>query len=178
MTSMLGVTSNYDIENRVSQISGTFGAEYYGYGLGGRRVFAKYSDGTAQVFFYGTGGVLMATYDWNNGLHNPKRVMYFAGKIIQWQGAPVAQDRLSSVRVKNNYSSEVSSYYPLGEERAATTQNRPKFATYFRDGTSGLDYAINRYYSCSIGRFTSPDLYAGSANPANAHIIMSKCMKS
>jgi RHS repeat-associated protein len=165
---MPGVTLSYDIENRVSQISGSFGTEYYGCGLAGRRIYVKYPDGTAKVFFYGAGGELMATYDWSGYLSNPKRVMYFAGKMIQWQGAPVALDRLDSVRVKNNSSSEVSSYYPFGEERTATSQNRPKFATYFRDGTAGLDYAQQRYYSSTLGRFLTPDPYGGSAKPESS----------
>jgi len=47
-----------------------------------------------------------------------------------------------------------------------TTQNRDKFATYFRD-SSGLDYALNRYYSSSHGRFLTPDPYVASASLTN-----------
>jgi len=53
---------------------------------------------------------------------------------------------------------ETLRYFPWGEERTTTTQNRDKFATYHRDST-GLDYALNRYYSSSHGRFLTPDPY-------------------
>ena len=36
-----------------------------------------------------------------------------------------------------------------------------KFATYYRDGTSLLDYARNRYYSSTLGRFMSADPLPG-----------------
>ncbi len=36
-----------------------------------------------------------------------------------------------------------------------------------RDDVTGLDYAQNRYYARSIGRFTSPDPFGGSVNPGN-----------
>jgi len=42
-----------------------------------------------------------------------------------------------------------------------------KFATYYRDGTTALDYANQRYYGRTIGRFLTADPYGGSANPAN-----------
>ena len=48
-------------------------------------------------------------------------------------------------------------YYPYGEERVATANDRDKFATYFRDSSTGLDYAMNRYYGSNLGRFTTPD---------------------
>ena len=44
----------------------------------------------------------------------------------------VAEDRLGSI----------GKYYPYGqEEPSATTNGTEKFATYFRDAETGLDYA-------------------------------------
>ncbi len=38
-------------------------------------------------------------------------------------------------------------YYPYGQERpSATTNGSEKFATYFRDAETGLDYADQRYF--------------------------------
>ena len=42
-----------------------------------------------------------------------------------------------------------------------------KFATYRRDSESLLDYAWNRYYDNTTGRFLTPDPYKGSADPYN-----------
>jgi len=40
-----------------------------------------------------------------------------------------------------------------------------KFATYWRDGFTGLDYARQRYYSSRSGRFLTADPYRASAGP-------------
>src|SRR5579859_903538 len=50
-----------------------------------------------------------------------------------------------------------------------TAQDRAKFATYYRDSTTGLDYAQNRYYASTLGRFTSPDPFkaAGTGLPSD-----------
>src|SRR5690348_1839749 len=59
------------------------------------------------------------------------------------------QDRLGSI----------GKYYPYGEERnySALPNDQVKFATYTRDGVSGLDYADQRYYTSQLGRFMTPD---------------------
>ena len=72
--------------------------------------------------------------------------MYFAGRLV----GPV--DRLGSV----SQGTENLRFYPYGEEEGNTTQDRDKWATYYRD-TTNLDYARNRYYSSQIGRFLTPD---------------------
>jgi RHS repeat-associated protein len=90
--------------------------------------------------------------------------MYFAGKLIRSNSKPVVLDRLGSVHAwidaQNNV--EKTTYYPFGEERQVTNQNRRKFGTYKRDAFSGLDYAEQRYYSSALGRFITPDPYEGS----------------
>ena len=43
--------------------------------------------------------------------------------------------------------------FPYGEEYTTTTQDTDKFGTYFRDSTTALDYARNRYYSNRLARF-------------------------
>jgi RHS repeat-associated protein len=87
--------------------------------------------------------------------------LYFAGRLIRSNNNWVVTDRLGSV-VKSG--TETLRYFPWGEERNTTTQNRDKFGAYFRDST-GLDYALNRYYSSSHGRFLTPDPYYSSAGP-------------
>jgi RHS repeat-associated protein len=44
---------------------------------------------------------------------------------------------------------------------------RAKLTPYFRDGTTALDYAQQRYYSSTLGRFLSADPYRNSAGPAD-----------
>ncbi len=87
--------------------------------------------------------------------------LYFGSKVIVSKSGPVLRDRLGSSRTGG------SKYFPYGEEQQVTAQDRDKFGTYYRDGTTGLDYAQNRYYANTLGRFTSPDPYMPSGGPAD-----------
>ena len=65
-----------------------------------------------------------------------------------WQNVFV--DRLASV-VKRTTSTDRSvsrwttlQYRAYGQEKEVTAQDRDKFATYLRDGVTGLDYAQQR----------------------------------
>ncbi|MEW5979097.1 MAG: RHS repeat-associated core domain-containing protein [Acidobacteriota bacterium] len=83
------------------------------------------------------------------------------GQIISM----VVTYRLGSVRMRTNFATASSDIilqsarlYPFGEELSpATANDRDKFATYHRDNSTGLDYAMNRYYGSTLGRFISPD---------------------
>jgi len=140
------------------------GTEQYGYDPSGQRVW-KQTSSRSMVYFYGVDGTLLGTY--GDGADSDYNV-YFAGKQIwaertpsgSMQPGPVALDRLGSVVSGTRY-------FPYGDEPSTTTQDRVKFATYYRDSTSTLDYARNRYYSRSIARFTTPDPFGGSATFAN-----------
>ena len=56
---------------------------------------------------------------------------YFGGKMLTEKGVAVFTDRLGSVRANSN--GESFSYFPWGEERGGTADNRTKFAGYYRD---------------------------------------------
>jgi len=47
-----------------------------------------------------------------------------------------------------------------------TAQDRDKFAIYYRDGTTELDYAQNRYYANTLGRFLTPDPNSANVGPS------------
>ena len=80
----------------------------------------------------------------------------YEARLVVW-------DRLGSRR---NPAGVRASYYPYGEERDAIVgDDRDKFATYWRDGFTGLDYARQRYYSSRSGRFLTADPYRASAGP-------------
>jgi RHS repeat-associated protein len=59
-------------------------------------------------------------------------------------------------------------------EYTATANDMEKYATYTRDTLTGLDYAVNRYYSSIWGRFISPDPSGANAvdvqNPTSWNI--------
>jgi RHS repeat-associated protein len=176
LTAMPGSTFVYDIENRMVQVTSS-GSEYYGYDPWNRRVWkTTTTDGAGKIFFYGAMGELMGTYSCGAGCSGtPPTVetnLHFAGKLIRWDNGAVVLDRLGGVVKRSNifaspWINQTSNYYPFGEERTATGQDRTKFATYYRDNKTGFDYAMNRYYNSSWGRFTTADPSGGSASPAN-----------
>src|SRR6185437_2551447 len=99
--------------------------------------------------------------------------VYFAGKLIS-DGNQVCsggnctravfQDQVGTNRASG------ARFYPYGDEIGgftATSNDREKFGTYVRDSFSGLDYADQRYYASSYGRFNTADPFAGSAGPGN-----------
>ncbi|MCX6596982.1 MAG: RHS repeat-associated core domain-containing protein [Acidobacteria bacterium] len=91
------------------------------------------------------------------------RTLYFAGQQVKVEGRYGVggyvewpqPDRLSSN----------ARHHPYGEERG-TSSTEYKFATYQRE-SSGLDYAMNRYYSSVYGRFLSSDPYRASGGPSD-----------
>ena len=93
--------------------------------------------------------------------------VYFLGKVISEEGNAVQVDRLGSVRSGGPGGLGHQAQYPYGVEYSATANDREKYATYTRDSVTGLDYAMNRYYTSQWGRFTSPDRSWKSANPRN-----------
>ena len=88
---------------------------------------------------------------------------YFGGRLVGQQLGvniyePVIQDRLGSV----------GKYYPYGEERNSPQlpNDQVKFATYTRDSATGNDYADQRYYTSTLGRFMTPDPYRSTPSGA------------
>jgi RHS repeat-associated protein len=72
----------------------------------------------------------------------------------------VAQDRVGTNRANG------ARFYPFGDEITSTSNDREKFATYTRDSYTGLDYADQRFYASTYGRFNTPDpskITSGSA---------------
>ena len=156
-------TYTYDVANRLVSNGAVYNPR-------NQRVF----DGP-HIYLYTPDGKLAGKYQANWSQYGSQALlplsgqpnMYFAGKLIQEQGQWVMTDRLGSVRL-NAHTGERSSYRPYGAEWAPTTSDqRTKFATYYRDST-GLDYAGQRYYSNVTGRFLTPDPYmANNGGPGD-----------
>jgi RHS repeat-associated protein len=150
-----GMTLAYDAANRVSAV----GNEGYLYGGDNLRMY-KSKNGSEELHVYGAYGERLGVYSIQAipGGGPPtyyftmaSTALYFAGRLLE------AQDRLGSV----------GTYYPYGEEYAPTGQDGDKYATYFGDAATNLQYAKNRYYSSAMGRFLTPDPYRASGGPAD-----------
>ncbi len=141
-------------------------------GSGGRWYNSQYGTTNCEAYFYGATGQKLESYSCQYASGSLGATLegintYFAGKMLSEKGVFIATDRLGSVRGDSNGVN--MSYYPCGEERGqGTTDNRAKFASYYRD-MPGQDYANARYYSASSGSFWSPDPKGnGAADTADA----------
>ena len=170
MTNVNGFALGYDNENRLL----TAGTDTYDYAPDNKRIYKMSGQGNnqAEYVYYYSGSKKLATYQviyyTPPGANQQTRFffrltsanIYFGGKLVKAEGSPVMTDRLGSVAGTR--------LFPYGEERnPATANERTKFATYFRDNSTGLDYAMNRYFSSQHGRFTSPDPSGSSGKPIN-----------
>jgi RHS repeat-associated protein len=147
---------SYDPANRLAAA----GTEQYWYGPDNRRVYRRTASGQELLSFW-WGGRLLMEYQ------------------IQFDGTTITRTRTASYEyfggrrvgeVNDRLSSEMSNgkrYFPYGEERAVTAGSGYKFATYWRESASGLDYADQRWYSSVAGRFLTADPYQASGGVGN-----------
>jgi len=163
-TAMTGASGlSYDVDNRLLGVTTQTSTEQYGY-LADNKRFWKSATAGESYYLYGVGGQRILTYTATlpGGVltfgANPKMDVAFGGRVIRVNGAAVVQDRLGSVVTRSIGSGAVDQhrYYPYGEEIETTTGDRNKFGTYHRDQT-GLDYADQRYFESSTGRFMTVD---------------------
>jgi len=159
-----GLTLGYDEANRLTSATPTSGGtERYGYAPDNKRVFKRTAAGGESFTFYGGLGEKLGTYGWADVMGTGDCAsgclllagatnVWFGGRLIS-DGSPTYEDRLGSNRATS------ATPYPYGE-------NVPQFATYTQDW-SALDYADQRYYASSYGRFNTPDPYTASVGPAD-----------
>ena len=164
MTSGVGATLTYDSSNRMlsaAEVSG--GTEYYGYSPDNKRMYRLTASGTEEWTFYGGYGEKLGVFQYSTsaGLYPVRSNVYFAGRTILDDNFPVFQDRVGTNRANG------ARFMPFGDEITSTSNDREKFATYTRDSYTGLDYADQRFYASTYGRFNTPDPSGGSVNPGN-----------
>jgi len=202
------MTMDYDLSNRLKQVTHPHGTEQYGYAPDNRRVWRSAGrtalcsgmddSGSSiptgcgeaareQLVFYSPGGQKMGVY----GLNPSQRGQYVAitaseenvfyggrlvGKrlvIVSGTGSGLVSD-FTADRLQSK--GDGSRFYPYGESKTGVAgDDREQFATYTRDGGSGLDYADQRFYSALIGRFLSTDPagaglnHYADADPSNGY---------
>jgi RHS repeat-associated protein len=159
----------YDVENRLMAPTWLNNTTRYAYAPDNKRVWrgvwqtgpgAQTAD---EITFWSVTGQRVGMYSLmpfsDSGTLRAQQTSveyYFGGKLVKNSQGWVHADRLGSV----------GKYYPYGQERPSATGNGvEKFATYFRDAETGLDYAVNRYQAPGQGRFLSPDRYVASGGP-------------
>ena len=98
--------------------------------------------------------------------------VYFGGKFISKGSYNVtgSGDYVSLTAVAADRLGSIGKFYPYGVERpSATANDKEKFTGYFRDASTGLDYADQRYHQPGVGRFMTPDSKANAkaSNPGS-----------
>ena len=178
MVSGAGATLGHDVSNRLAWANAVSGEqETYEYAPDNKRVHRHTSAETDEYTLYGVMGEKLAVYSLQTGTNNgvpfatftPLRISVWFGKKLIWENGPVLSDRTGNNRavpLGGTYYS-LSQYYPYGDESPVTANDRTKFATYTRDSYTGFDYADQRYYASTYGRFNTPDPYMASAKGAN-----------
>jgi RHS repeat-associated protein len=158
-------TYAYDAENRM--VSVDLGATAsYSYDVSNQR-FKKVTGGATTHYVWQASQVI-AEHDGGTGAVLADNV-YFGSRMIAKASGPVTQyflsDRLSE-RVTLDSSGTVlgrQAQLPFGEDFAESgTQEKHHFTSYERDDESGTDYAVNRQYSQSVGKFLRVDPSNGS----------------
>ena len=174
MTSGSGATMVYDEANRISSAAATGGGiEYYGYSADSKRFYKYTSVGTEQLTFFGARGEKLGVYSLastGSSISPVSTNIWFAGKAIVESNEPAYMDRLGTNRggyFSGSFGGTGTRFYPYGEEITSTTNDHEKFATYTRDDYTKLDYADQRYYASTYGRFNTADPYQASGGPAS-----------
>jgi RHS repeat-associated protein len=141
-----GNTYAYDAENRIVKVNGT--AAFYAYDSNNRRV--RKTIGTVTTYYIWEGGDVIAEY--GNGQPQGSGGLKF-----------YHADKLSTRMITNSSGAVVGTqdHLPFGEDAGVSGESeKHRFTKYERDAT-GTDYAVNRQYSNSTGRFLRPDPVVG-----------------
>ncbi|MDQ6677473.1 MAG: hypothetical protein M3Z09_09270, partial [Acidobacteriota bacterium] len=181
MTQQCAPEYTYDIRNRLTRVATSssgavdvsghtdISSEVYVYTADNKRVSTVRANGnTAQVFYvYGAKSEIAAICT----------SQLFGGEPVcdpRQNFLPVTVDRVGSVAANPaGYNiSPPRHYMPYGEQinpdpAASPFPGTTNFASYFHDQTTGLNYADQRFYSSTYGRFMSADPYAGSSSLFN-----------
>ncbi len=171
-----GDSLKYDVENRLwwGQSSNASNGNGYGYSPSNERVYKSvwtysqvngWSTASEEITYWGIGGQRMGSYTLSATLGGVSLTatgynVYFGSKLVRKIDAGG-----SATIVKADRLGSFGKFAPYGEERTPTADNADKFATYYRDGDTGLDYAVNRYYASGSGRFLTPDPGMTGARP-------------
>ena len=162
--------NTYDAENRMTgaliAVQGT-GLSYYdsyGYDAQNKRIWGNtptYDQISGNVsdsqryYFYGADGKLMVQF---TPVYAPRSIG--AAASLTWQNGPTRVYFASRMLGNEDRLGSRGKYFPYGEDRTSPPSppnDQVKFASYTRDSATGLDYADQRYYAASTGRFLTPD---------------------
>jgi RHS repeat-associated protein len=163
-----GVTAQYKYDHQNRRVTKTVGSTWTHYIWEGSQVIGEH-DATTPVPGYGQPSYQeqSARVDYVYAGARMIRTRQRATSTAPWVTQYDLSDRLS-VRMTLDSSGNVlgrQAHLPFGEDFGESgTQEKHHFTSYELDTEIGSDYAANRQYSSSIGRFGRPDPFNGSSN--------------
>jgi RHS repeat-associated protein len=175
--------AQYDCAGRLARVLDGSGNQLarYVYGEGNQRIMSI--EGGVTKFFAWAGGQIIAEYEASgaNALVWKTSYVYLGGRLLATtSGAGGTEtrfhhpDRLGTRLVTNTDGTVVSEQWtmPFGNMQPFTSvpggenpyqhptlgnPSKKRFTSYDRSDATGLDYAVNRFYSPQQGRFTQVD---------------------
>lgn len=180
----------YDAANRLSKVKDQNGVtiESYAYGPSNQRLVTYYGDrGAARKRYYvWNGGSVVAEYSETDASPTSpqwsKNYIYMGGRLLSSQEPDASggeyvryyhPDHRGTQMVTNasDTSYVLQRTLPFGTALSSESVGvpaGPQFTSYDRSATTGLDYAVNRYYDPSMGRFTQVDPAGMAATDLNS----------
>ena len=150
----------YDAENRLVSVDNGATAQYT-YDYKNRRTVKTL--GSSITRYVWDDWQVIAEYDGSTGNLSTEYVYSGNRMIARFDGGTTRyylNDRLSERVVLDANGALVGrlGHLPYGEAFGTSgEQENHRFTSYERDSETGMDYAINRYYSYSVGRFAEND---------------------
>lgn len=163
----------YDAANRLVKVTDDYGATITQHTYGSTNQRLVTDDGNWKTYYAWSGSAVIAEYSEIPELYGvlrwQKNYIYLGGRLLstqEWNGSGETlqfhhPDRLGTRLVTNpaNGSSFEQTTLPFGTALASesTGSTNRRFTSYDRSLTTGLDYAVNRFYDSNQGRFTQVD---------------------
>jgi RHS repeat-associated protein len=165
----------YDAENRLTSVDS--GSASYAYDHMNRRIVKTV--GSSSTHYTWDGGRVLAEHNAATGAGIADYV--YASNLMIGTGSGNAlsgtasftyflSDRLNTRVLTDKYGNYAGqqSHLPFGEDFGESgTQEKHRFTTYERDAEATTDYAVNRHYEYTLGRFAAADPIADGAFQSN-----------
>jgi YD repeat-containing protein len=159
-----GATAQYRYDHQNRRVCKIIGSSWTHYIWEGSQVIGEH-DATTAYSTNPTYQVNSARLDYIYSGARMIRSRQRASSTAPWVTQYYLSDGLS-VRMTLDASGNVlgrESHLPFGEDFGESgTQEKHHFTSYERDSETSTDYAVNRQYAQSVGRFNRPDPYRGS----------------
>jgi RHS repeat-associated protein len=167
-----GATAQYRYDHQNRRVSKIIGSSWTHYVWQGWQVIGEHDAATAYTTnptYQMSSARLDYVYSGSRRIYSRER----ASSGGSWTTKYYLSDRLSTRLVLDTSGNVLGrqGHLPYGEDFGESgTPDKHRFTTYERDSESGSDYAINRRYAESAGRFMQVDPLEGSiTSPQNLH---------